>query len=110
MIAPSMTTVPVTAFTITAVAAAYVAVAAFIQGQPTKPIHHASSRSKSLARIRAAADRRGRSHLINAPPMPAGLAQPFIPASMRSPSRQSARLLPATRPHRTLKIPKSVFE
>jgi hypothetical protein len=78
MITPSLTTVPVIACTITAVAAAFVAVAAFIQGQPTKPIHHASSRSKSLARIRAAADRRGRSHLINAPPMPAGLAQPFI--------------------------------
>ena len=39
MIAPSMTTVPVTAFTITAVAAADIAVAAFIQGLPTKPIH-----------------------------------------------------------------------
>jgi hypothetical protein len=77
MITPSMTTVPVTAFTITAVAAVYVAVAAFIQGQPTKPIHHASSRSKSLARLRAAPDRR-RPHLINAPPISVGLVQPFI--------------------------------
>jgi hypothetical protein len=78
MITPSLTTVPVIAFTIAAVAPADIAVAAFIQAQPTKPIHNASQPSKSLARLRAAADRPGRSHLINAPPILAGLAQPFI--------------------------------
>ena len=37
-------------------------------------------------------------------------AASFNPASMRSRSRQSSRRLRATRPHRTLKIPKSDFQ
>jgi len=69
MTAPSLTAVPVITFTMAAVAASDVAIATFIQGQPIKPIRHASRRSKSLARLRAAADRGRRSHPIKAPPM-----------------------------------------
>jgi hypothetical protein len=79
MIAPSLTAVPVIAFTMAAVAASDVAIATFIQRQPTKPIRHTPCAAKSLARLRAAADfGGGRSHPINVPPVLASFAQAFI--------------------------------
>jgi len=77
MSAPSLTAVPVIAFTRAAVAASDVAIATFIQRQPTKPIRHTPCAAKSLARLRAAADQGGRSHPINAPPVLASFTQAF---------------------------------